>query len=46
MTYKAACSNQQQLHEEEEDLQKVLTRCKYPEWALNRMKMKINTPLA
>ena len=33
---KVVCSKQQQLHEEEH-LQKILTRCKYPEWALNRM---------
>ena len=42
---KAVCSNQQQLHEEEEDLQKVLTRCKYIELAINRMKSKINAPI-
>ena len=39
---KAVCSNQQQLHEEQEHLQKVLARCKYPEWALNWMKKKIH----
>ena len=39
---KAVCSNLQQLHEEQQHLQKVLARCKYPEWALNRMKNKIN----
>ena len=42
---KTVCSNQQHLHEEQEHLQKVLTRCKYPEWALNRMKKKITAPL-
>ena len=41
----AVCSNQQHLHEEGEDLQKVLTRCKYPEPALKRMKKKINAPV-
>ena len=42
---KAVCSNLQHLYEEQEHLQKVLTRCKYPEWALNRMKNKINAPV-
>ena len=42
---KAVCSNQQHLHEEQEHLQKVLTRCKYPGWALNRMKNKLNAPV-
>ena len=42
---KAVCSNLQQLHEEQEHLQKVLTRCKYQEWALKRMINKINAPV-
>ena len=42
---KTVCSFQQQLHEEEEDVQKVLTRCKYPVLALNRMKKKTNAPV-
>ena len=42
---RAVCSNQQVLKEEEEDhLQKVLIENKYPIWALNRVKMKINAP--
>ena len=39
---KAVCSTKQQL--QEEHLQKVLTRCKYPRWALNRIKNKISAP--
>ena len=38
---KAACSTTQHLHEEQEHLQNVLTRCKYPMWAFNRIKSKI-----
>ena len=34
----------QQLDEEHEHLQKVLTTCKYLRWALNRMK-KISAPV-
>ena len=33
-----------QLPEEDEHLQKVLARCKYPGWALNRVKNKISAP--
>ena len=40
---KTVCSNTNLLHQEEEDLQKVLTRCKYPTWALNTIKMKIRS---
>ena len=40
---RAVCSNQQ-LVEEEDHLQKVLTENKYPMWALNRVKMKIKAP--
>ena len=29
---RAVCSSSQQLHEEHEHLQKILTRCKYPGW--------------
>ena len=36
------CSNTNLLHQEEEHLQKVLTRCKYPSWALNRIENKIH----
>ena len=37
---KAASSNNQLLKEEEDHLQQVLTRNKYPLWALNRVKIK------
>ena len=37
---KAVCPTSQQLQEEHEHLQKVLTTCKYSRWALNRMKNK------
>ena len=37
---RAVCSNPQLLQREEEHLQEVQSRCKYPMWALNRMKMK------
>ena len=40
---KTVCSNTNLLHQEEEHAQKVLTRCKYPTWALNRIKMKIRS---
>ena len=38
------CSTKQQLEEEHEHLQKALTSCIYPSWALNRIKEKINAP--
>ena len=34
------CSSPQLLQQEEEYLQKALQRCKYPTWALNRVKVK------
>ena len=37
---KAVCSSKQLLKEEEEHLQKVLIKNKYPMWALNRVKLK------
>ena len=40
---RTVCSNTNLLQQEEEDLQKVLTTCKYPNWALNRIKMKIRS---
>ena len=43
---KAVCSNNQLLKEEEDHLQKVLTRNKYPMWALNRVKLKTKTTQA
>ena len=40
---KTVCSNNQLLQEEEEDhLNKVLRRCKYPMWALNRVNITQN----
>ena len=40
---RAVCSNPQLL-QNEEHLQQVLIENKYPAWALNRVKMKINAP--
>ena len=37
---KTVCSNQHQLKEEEEHLNKVLRKCKYPAWALNSVNIK------
>ena len=37
---KDVCSTKEQLEEEHTHIQKVLTSCKYPSWAVNRMKMK------
>ena len=42
---KEACSTKQQLDEEHEHLQKAITTCKYPRWALNRMKKEISSPV-
>ena len=42
---RAVCSSPQHLQEEEEHLHKVLARCKYPAWALNRVKLKIKAPV-
>ena len=39
---KTICSNRQLLQQEEEHLSKVLMNCKYPIWALNRVKIKMN----
>ena len=40
---RAVCSSLHLL-QKEEHLHKILARCKYPLWALNRMKLKIITP--
>ena len=40
---RTVCSNTNLLQQEEDHLQKVLTTCKYPNWALNRIKMKIRS---
>ena len=37
---RTVCSNQEYLNNEEEHLIKSLNRCKYPRWALNRVKIK------
>ena len=41
---KTICSSPHVLQKEEDHLSKVLTRCKYPTWAINRVKMKMRTP--
>ena len=37
------CSSKQLLKEEEDHLTKALMNCNYPRWALNRVRMKINS---
>ena len=37
---KEVCSTKQQLEEEQEHIQQALSSCKYPRWALNRIKKK------
>ena len=37
------CSSQQLLDEEHSLIQKALLQCKYPNWAINRTKLKMNT---
>ena len=41
---KTICSSPHMLQKEEDYLSEVLTRCKYPTWAINRVKMKMRTP--
>ena len=41
---KNLCSNQQLLDEEQSYIQRALSLCKYPEWAINRTKLKMSTP--
>ena len=41
---KTICSSPQLLQEEEEHLHKFLTKCKYPAWAPNRVKIKTQAP--
>ena len=38
------CSNKEILEEEQTNIQKALADCKYPNWAINRMKLKIDAP--
>ena len=40
---KTICSSHQLL-QQEDHLSRVLTRCKYPTWAINRVKIKMRTP--
>ena len=40
---RTVCSNTNLLQQEEEHLQDALTTCKYPNWALNRIKMKVRS---
>ena len=37
-------SNQQLLEEEQSHIQRALSMCKYPDWAINRTKLKMSTP--
>ena len=41
---RTVCSDPQLLQQEEGHVSRVLTRCKYPAWAINRIKMKMETP--
>ena len=42
---KTVCSTPDKLKREEEHLSRVLTRCKYTTWAVNRVKMKMKKPV-
>ena len=41
---KNICSNQHLLEEEQTQTQRALSVCKYPAWAINKMKLKTSTP--
>ena len=41
---KNICSSERLLEEEQTYIQKALTACKYPNWAIRRMKLKIGAP--
>ena len=41
---KTVCSSPDMLKREEGHLSRVLTKCKYPTWAINRVKMKMKKP--
>ena len=41
---KHICSNQQLLEEEQSHIQGALSICKYPNWAINRTKLKMSSP--
>ena len=38
------CSNKEFLEEEQANIQKALSACKYPHWVINRMKLKVDAP--
>ena len=38
------CSNPELLHKEKAHLRKVLTQCKYPKWALDKVEKRFNKP--
>ena len=40
---KTICSNQELLQQEEEHLKQALTRCNYPAWAINKIRIKTKT---
>ena len=41
---KHICSNKELLEEKQMQIQEALSTCKYPAWAINRMKVKTSTP--
>ena len=41
---KTICSNQEMLLKEEQHLFQALRKCKYPNWALNRVKLRCQNP--
>ena len=41
---KTICSSPNMLQKEEEHLSRALTKCKYPTWVINRVKMKMKKP--
>ena len=41
---KNICSNKKLLEEEHTYIQKALTACKYPNWAIKRMKLRLDAP--
>ena len=41
---KHICSSKELLEEEQMQIQEALSTCKYPAWAINRMKVKTSTP--
>ena len=41
---KTICSSKNMLQRKEEHLSRVLTKCKYPAWAINRVRIKMKKP--